>query len=138
MWDAIDCHKARQLGWVARSWDGPDLAFEHLRPMGSSEKGIVSGRARHGFGQYYMGSHPLYFAATALYRMTRPPYVLGGLAMLWGYARAWAAGRERMADRELMGFIRAYQRRALRVGKARAIAEIEAREAPRFDARLAA
>ena len=37
MWDAIDCHKARQLGWIAVSWDDPDLRFEHLRPMGSSQ-----------------------------------------------------------------------------------------------------
>jgi poly-beta-1,6-N-acetyl-D-glucosamine synthase len=34
MWDAIDCHKARQLGWIAVSWDDADLRFEHLRPMG--------------------------------------------------------------------------------------------------------
>ncbi|MEL6211884.1 MAG: glycosyltransferase family A protein, partial [Pseudomonadota bacterium] len=37
MWDAIDCHKARQKGWTAISWDEPDLRFEHLRPMGSSQ-----------------------------------------------------------------------------------------------------
>jgi biofilm PGA synthesis N-glycosyltransferase PgaC len=34
MWDAIDCHKARQKGWIAISWDEPDLRFEHLRPYG--------------------------------------------------------------------------------------------------------
>ncbi|MEP0456096.1 MAG: glycosyltransferase family A protein, partial [Roseibium sp.] len=27
MWDGIDCHKARQRGWVVRSWDEPDLQF---------------------------------------------------------------------------------------------------------------
>jgi glycosyltransferase involved in cell wall biosynthesis len=37
MWDAIDCHKARQMGWRAISWDDPELRFEHLRPMGSSQ-----------------------------------------------------------------------------------------------------
>jgi glycosyltransferase involved in cell wall biosynthesis len=126
MWDAIDCHKARQLGWIARSRNDPETWFEHLRPMGSSEKGILTGRARHGFGQYYMRSDPLYFLATALYRMTRPPRVIGGLAMLWGYAGAWLAGRERMADPDLAALIRRYQRRALIVGKRRAIAEIEA------------
>lgn len=54
MWDAIDCHKARQLGWIAVSWDHPDLNFEHLRPMGSSQTSIWTGKRRHGFGQYYM------------------------------------------------------------------------------------
>jgi glycosyltransferase involved in cell wall biosynthesis len=42
MWDAIDCHKARQLGWRAVSWDEPDLRFEHLRPMGSSQTSIYT------------------------------------------------------------------------------------------------
>jgi glycosyltransferase involved in cell wall biosynthesis len=129
MWDAIDCHSARRLGWKARAFEDPELAFEHLRPMGSSERGVLTGRRRHGYGQYYMGSHPLYFAATAIYRMTHPPYVVGGLAMLQGYFGAWARGAARHDDPELRRFIRAYQRRALRVGKARAVAEIEARSA---------
>ena len=134
MWDGIDCHKARQLGWTARSIDDPALAFEHLRPMGSSEKGILTGRMRHGFGQYYMGTDPLFMAASALYRMAHPPYLLGGLAMFWGYARAWLRGVPRHGDAELRAFIRAYQRRALRVGKARATAEIEAARAPHWQA----
>lgn len=126
MWDGIDCHKARQLGWTARSFDDPDLAFEHLRAMGSSEKGILTGRMRHGFGQYYMGTDPLFMAASAVFRMAHPPYLLGGLAMLWGYLRAALRRAPRHGDAELRRFIRAYQRRSLRVGKARAIAEIEA------------
>jgi hypothetical protein len=133
MWDAIDCHRARQRGWIARAYPDPHLAFEHLRPMGSSEKGVLTGRRRHGFGQYFMGSDPAYFAATAAYRMAHPPYVLGGLAMLRGYFGAWWRGEAQLDDPQLRAFIRAYQRRALRVGKARAIAEIEAAQAPVFD-----
>lgn len=126
MWDAIDCHKARQLGWIAVSWNDEDLRFEHLRPMGSSQKSVFTGRRRHGFGQYYMGSDPLYFLATGLYRMAHPPYVLGGLATIQGFLGAWLRGAARHQDAGLRDFIRAYQRRALRVGKARAVAEIEA------------
>lgn len=132
MWDAMDCHKARQLGWIARSWDEPELRFEHLRPMGSSEKGVLTGRARHGFGQRYMGSDPLYFVATAIYRMAHPPYLLGGGAMLWGWLRAALKGAARHDDAELRRFVRRYQRRALLVGKARATRELEARNAPRW------
>jgi hypothetical protein len=40
-------------------------------------------------------------------------------------------------DAELRAFIRAYQRRALRVGKSRATAEIVARQTPVWKARLA-
>ena len=132
MWDAIDCHKARQLGWRAVSWDEPELRFEHLRPMGSSQTSIYTGRRRHGFGQYFMGSHPLYFIATAIYRALEPPYVLGGLSMLQGYFGAMLRGERRLDDPELIRFIRAYQRRALFAGRARAVAEIEAERAAAF------
>ena len=127
MWDAIDCHKARQLGWIACSWDEPGLRFEHLRPMGSSQKGILTGRMRHGYGQWYMGSDFFFFTATCLYRTVHSPYVIGGVAAWWGYVRAWLAGAPRHGDRELSAFVRSYQRRALKVGKARAVAEIETR-----------
>jgi biofilm PGA synthesis N-glycosyltransferase PgaC len=129
MWDALDCHKARQIGWRALSWDDPELRFEHLRPMGSSQTSIYTGRRRHGFGQYYMGSDPLFFAATCVFRMVEPPYVLGGLAMLQGYLGAWWRGDTQHDDSDLRAFIRSYQRRALRVGKAKAVAEIEAERA---------
>lgn len=132
MWDALDCHKARQLGWIAVSWDEPDLRFEHLRPMGSSQTSIYTGRRRHGFGQYYMGSDLLFFAATCVFRMAEPPYVLGGLAMMQGYLGAWLRREKQHDDAELRAFIRHYQRRALRVGKARAVAEIEAERAGMF------
>jgi poly-beta-1,6-N-acetyl-D-glucosamine synthase len=129
MWDALDCHKARALGWRAVSWDDPGLRFEHLRPMGSSQTSIYTGRRRHGFGQYYMGSDPLYYAATCVFRMAEPPYVLGGLAMMQGYLDAWARRAPQHPDPELRAFIRTWQRRALLRGKARATAEIEAERA---------
>jgi hypothetical protein len=132
MWDAIDCHKARQKGWIAVSWDEPDLQFEHLRPMGSSQTSIHTGRRRHGFGQYYMGSDPLYYAATCVFRMAEPPYVTGGFSMFWGYVQAALKGADRHQDMELRRFIRSYQRRALFVGKARATVEFEAAQAGNF------
>jgi glycosyltransferase involved in cell wall biosynthesis len=129
MWDAIDCHKARQLGWKAISWDDPEIRFEHLRPMGSSQTSIYTGRRRHGFGQYFMGSDPFYFFATVVFRGMEPPYVLGGLSMLQGYIGAWIKREKQLDDKELRDFIRSYQRRALFVGRAKAVAEIEANRA---------
>ena len=129
MWDGIDCHKARMLGWTPVSWDDPDLRFEHLRPMGSSQQSIYTGRRRHGFGQYYMGTHPLFMIASAINRMRQPPYVLGGLAMLQGFFGAMLRGVPRYADADLVAFIRAYQLQALRHGKAGAVALIEAERA---------
>lgn len=129
MWDGIDCHKSRQLGWIACSWDAPELNFDHLRPMGSSQRGILTGRRRHGFGQYYMGSHPLFFIVSALFRFAHPPYVIGGIYNLIGYLEAALRGVPQHGDTELKVFIRRYQLRALIVGKAQAIAEINERQA---------
>ena len=132
MWDAIDCHKARQLGWRAISWDEPELRFEHLRPMGSSQTSIYTGKRRHGFGQYFMGTDPLYFAATAAFRAMEPPYVLGGLSMLQGYFGAMLKGERRLDDPELIKFIRAYQRKTLTKGRSKAMEETEAAQAGEF------
>ncbi|MEP4012612.1 MAG: glycosyltransferase family A protein [Sulfitobacter sp.] len=126
MWDGIDCHKARMMGWKAVSWDVPELRFNHLRPMGSSQTSIFTGRRRHGFGQYYMGTGPAFLLASVVNKMRQKPYVLGGLANAPGYIGAMLRGAERNGDAELRRFIRAYQRRALLVGKARAVSEIEA------------
>ena len=124
MWDGIDCHRCRMKGWIACSWDEPELRFIHLRPMGSSQQSIYTGRMRHGYGQYFMGTGFLFMAASALYRLNEPPYVLGSLAMLWGWIRSALQGKPRYQDPEFRGFLRRYQWRALLVGKKRAIEEI--------------
>jgi len=127
MWDGIDCHRARMLGWRARSYDDPALRFVHLRAMGSSQKGILTGRARHGRGQYFMGTGPLYLLVSAVFRMAASPYVIGGLAIGWGYFAALLRALPRYEDREFRAFLRRYQRECLWYGKRRATARVEAR-----------
>ncbi|MGF1632707.1 MAG: glycosyltransferase [Phycisphaerae bacterium] len=127
MWGGIDCHEARRRGWICVSWDDPKLNFEHLRPMGTSHKSWWRGRVRHGTGQYFMGTAPSYMLASALFRMTRPPYVLGGVAMLWGYVRSALQRRERYGDAAFRQFLRSYQRACLVKGKGKATADLESR-----------
>jgi len=117
MWDGIDAHRCRMLGWKAASWDDPALRFIHLRPMGSSHRGIVTGRRRHGFGQYFMGTHPLYMLASTVFRMAKRPYVLGGAAMMWGYLEAALGRAPRYEDPGFRRFLRRYQLRVLLGGK---------------------
>jgi glycosyltransferase involved in cell wall biosynthesis len=124
MWDGIDCHRCRMNGWIACSWDEPEIRFIHLRPEGSSQQGIYAGRIRHGSGQYFMGTGFLYMAASAIYRMKQRPYVLGGLAMLWGYLNSAVRGNRRYEDRPFRQFLRRYQWRALWMGKKRTIRKI--------------
>jgi biofilm PGA synthesis N-glycosyltransferase PgaC len=127
MWDGIDCHLCRKNGWRACSWDEPELRFVHLRPMGSSQQSIYAGRMRHGFGQYFMGTSFLYMAASAISRLGEKPYVLGSLAMMWGWWRSALQRKHRYANRDFREFLRNYQWRVLIAGKRRAIEEIEER-----------
>ncbi|HEU4430012.1 MAG TPA: glycosyltransferase family A protein [Myxococcota bacterium] len=125
MWDGIDCHRCRMNGWIACSWDDPELRFVHLRPMGSSQQNILVGRMRHGAGQYFMGTGAVFMAASALYRFAEPPYVIGGLAMFWGWLRSALAGAPRYPDAAFRQYLRRYHRRALLTGKRRAVAALE-------------
>lgn len=125
MWDGIDCHRCRMKGWIACSWDDdPELRFVHLRPMGSSQQSIYTGRMRHGYGQYFMGTSFVYMLASVIYRIPEKPYVLGGLAILWGWLRSLLQSKPRYEDLEFRKFLRSYQWRSLLVGKRRAIEEI--------------
>jgi poly-beta-1,6-N-acetyl-D-glucosamine synthase len=127
MWDGIDCHKCRMHGWIACSWDDPDLRFVHLRPMGSSQQSIYAGRMRHGYGQYFMGTGFVYLALSALSRLNQRPFVTGGLAIIWGWIRSALTRMPRYEDPAFRRFLRRYQRRVLLVGKRRAIAELTPR-----------
>jgi biofilm PGA synthesis N-glycosyltransferase PgaC len=124
MWDGIDCHLCRMRGWIACSWDDPDLRFVHLRPMGSSQQSVYTGRMRHGYGQYFMGSGFLYLAASALSRVNQKPYVLGSMAIMWGWIKSAALLKPRYQNLDFRRFLRRYQMRVLFVGKRRAIAEL--------------
>ena len=130
MWDAIDCHRCRQLGWIACSWDDPELRFVHLRAMGSSQNGIYQGKMRHGYGQYFMGTGLVYMFATSVYRMLEPPYMLGCAAMFWGYLRSMINRAPQYQDAELSQFIRAYQWRCLFLGKRQATSQLDQQQQP--------
>lgn len=109
MWDGIDCHRCRMLGWEAVSYPDPDLTIKHFRRMGSSFKSIYHGRRRWGRGQYFMGTHPLYMLGIFAYRVFEKPYVLGGLNILTGYLHAWATGADRYEDARFRVHLRQWQ-----------------------------
>jgi poly-beta-1,6-N-acetyl-D-glucosamine synthase len=124
MWDGIDGHRCRMRGWIACSWDAPELRFIHLRPMGSSQTGILTGRKRHGYGQYFMGTSFIYMLANAVNRINEKPFLLGSLTMLWGWLESAAKRLPRYEEPGFRAFLRRYQWRALRVGKKRAVEEL--------------
>jgi glycosyltransferase involved in cell wall biosynthesis len=115
MWDGIDCHRCRMLGWQAASFRDPELRFIHLRPMGSSFRSIYRGRIRWGYGQHFMGTHPLYALAIAGYRTWERPWVVGGLLILAGYVSGYLRRKPRYGDLEFRRFLRRWQLSRLRL-----------------------
>jgi len=126
MWDGIDTHRTRRMGWKAASFDEPKIRFIHLRPMGTSHKNWWTGRTRHGWGQYFMGTSFPYLLASALTRIFHPPIFLGSTAMVWGYIKAWKDGVKRFDEPGFTKFLRRYQWRSLIKGKHAATREVEA------------
>lgn len=135
MWDGIDCHRCRMLGWIAVSWDEPELRFLHLRQMGSSDTNVLRGRMRHGAGQHYMGTGVVYVLASAVRRLFEPPAIVGSAAMTWGWLRAALARRPRHGDARFRAFLRAYQWKSLLIGKRRATAALDESGEARWRAR---
>jgi biofilm PGA synthesis N-glycosyltransferase PgaC len=120
IWDGIDCYRGRMLGWRSKSIEDPELRFIHLRPMGSSDKGILTGRRRLGEGYWFLGAEPLFVLASAAYRLKHKPAVIGSLATLQGYAKAWLKRMPRYEDPAFRRYLRRYHRAMLTKGRVRA------------------
>ncbi|MGN6627375.1 MAG: glycosyltransferase [Tepidisphaeraceae bacterium] len=134
MWDGIDCHRCRMLGWRAGSEDEAPTRFIHLRPMGTSHKSWWTGRVRHGFGQYFMGTGLTYMLASCAFRLFHPPIIVGSLAMLWGWVRSAWRREPRYSDLAFRRFLRRYQWQCLLLGKHRATRRVEQQSAKNWHA----
>jgi hypothetical protein len=67
--------------------------------------------------------------ASALFRMSRPPYVMGGIAMLWGYLRSMLQRKPRYPEPGFAQFLRTYQWNCLWRGKRKATDTLNRRQA---------
>jgi glycosyltransferase involved in cell wall biosynthesis len=116
-WDGIAFHRARMNGWRTCSIDHPDINFIHKRLMGSSDKGVLTGRMRWGRGQHFMGTHPLYLFAIGVYRMFEKPWFLGGLFIILGYFKAMLESMPQYDDLEFRKSLQAWQFERLKLGR---------------------
>lgn len=95
-WDTVDEVRAQVKGWATKHF--ADIEFRHLKPEGS---GIGSMRTNvmHGDVYYLTGGGLLFLLLKVAHRMiSGTPPLVGGLAMLYGYLRSRAAGRERLVS----------------------------------------
>lgn len=98
---------ARMVGWKTRSFR--EKFFLHHRPLGTAERGMVASAFAYGKKDYILGGHPLWQVFRCTYRMTKRPYVTGGIALLAGYVIGFLNRAERPVSPELMRFHRAEQ-----------------------------
>ena len=110
--DWIAVMMARMKGWNVRSFS--EKRFHHHRSMGTAEKGGVAALFSYGEKDYYLGGSPIWQIFRTGYRMAKPPFIVGGMALFLGYY--WAAARrvKRPVSAELIRFHRTDQMKKLR------------------------
>jgi len=105
-WDAVDCYKARMLGWQTRTFE--DIRFIH-HVVTWTKGGLLHGRKRSGRIEYLMGTHPLFFASKVLREIGRRPYLLRAYCVTVGYLQSAFRGEKRVCDPYLLRYIRREQ-----------------------------
>jgi glycosyltransferase involved in cell wall biosynthesis len=104
---------ARMTGWKTRSFR--EKCFLHHRPLGTAERGIVASAFAYGKKDYILGGHPLWQMFRCSYRITKRPYLTGGIALAAGYVTAFLSRAERPVSHELMRFHRNEQMAKLKI-----------------------
>ncbi|WP_455378536.1 glycosyltransferase family 2 protein [Petrachloros mirabilis] len=111
-------HKAGGIDWIAvatarmRNWKTRSFRekyFFHHRHLGTAERGVLASSFSYGEKDYYLGGHPIWEIFRVGYRMTKKPYLAGGLALGLGYLWAFLRQIERPVSNELMRFHRKEQ-----------------------------
>lgn len=110
--DWVAVTTARMMGWTTRSFEGE--TFTHHRKMGTAQTSELGARLHYGRKDYFLGGHPLWQICRGSFQMLRKPYVVGGLALLYGYFSCWLFQRRRPVSPELMRFHRSEQLARLR------------------------
>jgi poly-beta-1,6-N-acetyl-D-glucosamine synthase len=127
-WDTIDEIRAQVRGWNTRHF--AEIPFRHLRSEGSAN-GPLSTNRLHGKIYYLSGGSLLFFGLKWMHRLVfGQPFVLGALAMLWGYLAPLLSRQQRLvSEAEARLYRRVQNRRILQglgqtlgIGKARSAA----------------
>jgi hypothetical protein len=103
---------ARMIGWNTRSFR--EKFFMHHRPLGTAERGTIASSFAYGRKDYILGGRPLWEIFRSSYRMTKRPYVIGGVALFSGYIAGAVTRAQRPVSPELMRFHRSEQMRKLK------------------------
>jgi len=105
--DWIAVTTARMKGWRTRSFR--ERWYFHYRSLGTAERSLLASTFSYGEKDYYLGGHPLWELFRVGYRLTKRPYVVGGVALYLGYLSAFLRRMDRPVSGELMRFHRREQ-----------------------------
>jgi poly-beta-1,6-N-acetyl-D-glucosamine synthase len=93
---------ARMKGWKTRTF--VEKVCTHHRELGTALGGVLGERFRQGVKDYTFGGHLVWELFRLAYQMTRPPVILGGLALGAGYFLATVQRTERSISSEMRSF----------------------------------
>jgi glycosyltransferase involved in cell wall biosynthesis len=110
--DWVAVTTARMKGWQTYSFG--ERIFYHHRKMGTAGSSEIMARFHYGKKDYFLGGHPLWQVFRGTFQLAKKPYVVGGLALMFGYAWYWVSGHKRAISPELMAFNRREQMARLR------------------------
>ena len=102
--DRIANIAARMKGWKTRTFT--EKMYFHHRRMSSAQQGRIKARFKDGAKDYAVGSHPIWELFRTVYQMTKGPFIIGGLALLSGYAWSFARNVQRPVSNEMVKFHR--------------------------------
>src|SRR3990167_5317589 len=111
--DWIAVTTARMKGWRTQSFK--ERYFFHYRSLGTAQNSLLESTFNYGRKDYYLGGHPLWETLRVVYRMTKKPYIIGGIALLSGYLWAFLTQVKRPVTNELMAFHRQEQMQKLKL-----------------------
>ncbi len=105
-WDTLDEVKANMLGWTTRSF--PDLPLLQHRITGAAD-GAWRDLVKNGKSDYISGYHPLFILAKCVSRLGGRPYVIGSLALLYGFLSGYLQRLPQVNDTKLIAYLRHQQ-----------------------------
>jgi poly-beta-1,6-N-acetyl-D-glucosamine synthase len=105
--DAVAEIMARMNGWDVRTFS--DIHVFHHRPTGAEKGSIWRIWVSQGVEDYLLGYHFAFFLARCVKKGIKRPYVLGSMAMLYGYCCSWFRRTKRQVSAEFIQYLRREQ-----------------------------
>jgi glycosyltransferase involved in cell wall biosynthesis len=105
-WDTIDEVKANLYEWTTRTLPGVKVV-QH-KPTGAAAGKWLDG-VKNGRADYLTGYHPLFLLAKCVKRLFRKPYLLGSVALMYGYCSGYLERKPKLADEAVVRYVRRHQ-----------------------------